>query len=261
MQGLGLTQYVPGESLLHDLDPRSKVLAILLLSVAVFVADGMLKLVSLSFLCLLLMNASRISAAYYWQSLRPFLIIIIPTALLQVILISGPVLYHIGPLAISQNGLLTAGVFILRLTILILILRLLTLTTTPTAIINGCERMLSPLQKVGFPVLELLTIMNLAFAFIPFFLEEGQRVWMAQTSRGLSLREGSVKRRLESLLALLVPLWRGAFERSHQLAEAMEARGYRSGSRRTCLRVLHWDTADSLAVLIGLAVLLLVMIH
>ena len=261
MQGLSLTQYVPGESYLHDMDPRSKVLTILMLSVAVFSAVGELELLSLTLICLLPMASARIRAAYYWQSLRPFLIIIIPAALLQLLLTDGSILWQAGPLSVSQVGLMNAGEITLKLILLILILRLLTLTTTPNAIIYGWERMLSPLQRIGLPVLDLLAIMSLALAFIPFFLEEGQRVWMAQTSRGLSLREGSLKRRLENLLALLVPLWRGAFERSRQLAEAMEARGYDPGTPRSSLYELHWRTMDSLAVLLGLTVMLLVMIH
>lgn len=261
MQGLSLTQYVPGDSWLHGLDPRCKVLTILMLSMAVFTAGDLYNLIAISVICLLLLASSRIPAAYYWNSLRPFLIIIIPAALLQLLLLDGAVVWQAGPLTISQIGLVTAGVFTFKLIVLILILRLLTLTTTPTAIINGWERMLSPLQKVGIPVLELMTVMSLALAFIPFFLEEGQRVWMAQTSRGLSLQEGSVKRRMESLLSLLVPLWRGAFERSHQLAEAMEARGYDPGTQRSSLYELRWKTMDSLTVLLGLTVMLLVMIN
>jgi len=261
MQGLSLSQFVPGESVLHRLDPRSKVVTVLLLSVAVFTARGPLELGSLSLLCLLLMMASGIRAAYYWRSLRPFLIMIIPTALLQVLLLPGSVCYHWGPLMVSEYGLIMAGAFSLRLIVLILFLRLLTLTTTPNAIIHGCEKMVSPLAKIGLPVSELLTIMNLTLAFVPFFLEEGQRVRLAQTSRGMSLREGSIRRRLESLLALLVPLWRGAFERSTQLAEAMEARGYSAGIRRTSLYQLHWGMMDSSLSLIGMAVLLLEIIH
>lgn len=261
VQGLSLSQYVPGESWLHGLDPRSKIISVLLISVAVFAARGALELALVTLPALLLIAGSQISPAYFWASLRPFLFLIIPTALLQMFLISGPVAFSIGSVTLSQNGLATAGVFTLRLTLLIMVLRILTLTTTPNALINGCERMFSPLAKVGLPVFEVLTIMNITLAFIPFFLEEGERVWMAQSSRGLSLNEGSLKRRLENLLALLVPLWRGAFERSAQLAEAMEARGYDPGSPRTCIYQLRWGAADTRLSTIGLTVLILVWIH
>jgi len=261
VQSLSLSQYVPGESLLHRLDARSKIIGVLLLSIAVFAAWGTLELTVVTLLTLVLMVGSRISLVYFWESLRPFLILIVPTALLQMFLISGPPLYSIGGFTVSQNGLAAAGVFVLRLVLLILVLRILTLTTTPNAMINGCEKMISPLARLGIPVFEVLTIMTLTLAFMPFFVEEGERVWMAQTGRGLSLREGSLKRRLENLLALLVPLWRGAFERSGQLAEAMEARGYSPGSPRTSLHQVHWGMFESVFGLLGLAVLLFIIIH
>lgn len=261
MQGLSLSQYVPGDSIMHAMDPRSKLIAILLLSVGVFAARGLTELVFVTVLGMLLAALCRISAMYYWKALRPFMIIIIPAALLQALFISGPTVFKFGSLAISRTGLVTAGIFVLRFTLLIIILRLLTLTTTPTAIINGLERMLYPLSKTGFPVAELLMIMNLTMAFIPFFLEEGERVRMAQTSRGMSLQEGSLKKRLEGMLSLLVPLWRGAFERSAQLAEAMEARGYSGGKPRTHLHILRWGFADYVAAVLGSAALMLVLVH
>jgi len=261
MQGLSLSQYVPGESWLHELDPRSKIISLLLISVAVFAARGTLELALVTLPAMLLIAGSQISPVYFWASLRPFLFLIIPTALLQVLLIPGPVAFSIGSVSLSQNGLAAAGVFLLRLTLLILVLRILTLTTTPNALINGSEKILSPLAIIGLPLFEILTIMNLTLAFIPFFLEEGERVWMAQTSRGLSLREGPLKIRLENLLALLVPLWRGAFERAAQLAEAMEARGYSPGFPRTSLHQLRWGLPESLLGLLGLALLLFVTMH
>lgn len=261
MQGLSLSQYVPGDSIVHGLDPRSKMIAVMLLAAGVFAARGLEELVPVTLLGLLLAALCRISVMYYWKALRSFMVIIIPAALLQAFLISGPTVFKIGSLAISRTGLITAGILALRFTLLIVILRLLTLTTTPTAIISGLERMLHPLSKTGFPVAELLMIMNLTMAFIPFFLEEGERIRMAQASRGLSLQEGSLKKRLEGILSLLVPLWRGAFERSAQLAEAMEARGYSGGVPRTHLQVLHWKMADYLVAALGLAALIVVLLH
>lgn len=250
LEGMNLNQYVPMQSPLHQLDPRSKVIGTLLLVIAVFTVSITAELAVLVVVALTLALISRVPRLYFWSSLKPFLFIIIITAIVDAFLVPGPPLLTIAGHNISRAGIVAAGVLTLRLVLLIAFLRLLTLTTSPIMLTRGWEAMLGPLARLGFPLSELLMIMNLALSFLPFFLEEAGRIHKAQTSRGMSLKTGSPGRRVGALLSLLVPLVSSSLDRADRLAEAMEARAYRSGQQRSSRHILRMQSGDYVYLLL-----------
>ncbi|MFC4183961.1 energy-coupling factor transporter transmembrane component T family protein [Saccharococcus thermophilus] len=255
-------KYVPGNSVIHRMDPRAKLLIIFMYVFIVFLANNSATYAVLTVFTFGFLALSRIPLSFVIRGLKPIIWIIVITFLLHVFMTKeGDVLYHIGSFSIYEGGV-KQGIFIsLRFLLLIIITTLLTLTTTPIEVTDGVESLLGPLKKMRVPVHELALMMSISLRFIPTLMEETEKIMKAQTARGVDFTGGRFSDRMKAIVSLLVPLFINSFKRAEELATAMEARGYRGGEGRTKFRQLTWkwtDTVFLIAVFL-LAVVLFVL--
>ncbi|TQS76044.1 energy-coupling factor transporter transmembrane protein EcfT [Ornithinibacillus gellani] len=232
-------QYVPGNSLVHRLDPRTKITVIFFFVFIVFFANSLASYSILTAFSLASMLTTRIPVRYILKGLTPVWFLIIFTFTLHIFVTKqGTVLVEIFNLKIYSGGVIQGFAISMRFFLLILVTSLLTLTTTPIEITDAIEDMLHPLKKIKFPVHELALMMSISLRFIPTLMQETDKISKAQASRGVDFKTGSIKDRVKAVVPLLVPLFVSAFKRAEELAMAMEARGYRGGEGRTKLREL-----------------------
>ncbi|MBP2651527.1 MAG: transporter transrane protein EcfT [Firmicutes bacterium] len=244
-----LGQYFPGDSLLHRLDPRTKILATLLFFCGIFLADGYTSYFILIAFTVILVGSADIPAKLLARSLKPLWLLIILTVGVHIFSTPGTVVFSIGPLVATIEGIRQASFMTVRLVLLILVASLLTLTTSPIVLTDGIEHLLSPFRRIGLPAHELAMMMTIALRFIPTLLEETDRIMKAQTARGADFANGNILRRIKNMVPLLVPLFISAFRRADELAVAMEARCYRGGENRTRMKELQYSYRDAIAFL------------
>ncbi|WP_338471359.1 energy-coupling factor transporter transmembrane protein EcfT [Niallia sp. XMNu-256] len=261
MDKIILGRYVPADSVLHRMDPRSKLIIIFLFVCIVFIANNTLTYGILLAYTLFMIAISKIPFRFILNGLIPIIWLVIFTLLIHLFFTrEGDVLVDIGWLKIYEEGV-RQGVFIsLRFFLLILVTSLLTLTTTPIEITDGIEYLLAPLKKIKFPVHELALMMSIALRFIPTLMQETDIIMKAQSARGVDFTTGPIKERLKAIIPLLIPLFISSFKRAEELAIAMEARGYRGGEGRTKYRQLSWGFSDTAMILVLLSVTVLLII-
>ena len=254
-------QYLPGNSLLHRLDPRAKLLAFLLLVTAVTFTPSYLGNALLLATVLALILLSRISVRYALQGIRPAVPMIAVLAVMQLLFLGDfyipsaglRTLLRWGPIHITTGGVQLVVVSICRLVELVLLVSLLTFTTTLTELTHGMESLMSPLARFGFPAHELSLIATIALRFVPILAQELETIVKAQASRGADFGRGGrlhFVRRTRQLLPLLIPLFLDAFRRAEDLILAMEARCYMGGRGRTHLVRFRSSPRDYLAVIV-----------
>lgn len=250
-----LGRFYPGNSVLHRLDPRTKIIASTLFMVIVFMTTDLVPVLALIACTLILIALARVPLRLIAGSLKPILFILLFAFLINLFSIRGQPLLTIGPLTISDQGLYTGLRMAARLILLILSTTLfLTLTTTPILIADAMERLLSPLRHVRFPVHELSMMMSIALRFVPTLIEETEKIMKAQSSRGADYDTGGLIAKARGLVSVLIPLFVSAFKRAEDLALAMEARCYRGGEGRTRLKIMRYTRLDWVFALIFLAV-------
>ncbi len=238
-------QYVPGNSVVHRLDPRTKITIIFFFCNYRFFANSFWSYAVLTLFGLLSMFASKVPIRFVMKGLMPIWFLIVFTFLLHLFINKdGTLLLEWSFIKIYTGGVIQGIAISMRFFLLILITSLLTLTTTPIAITDAVEQILHPLKKIKFPVHELALMMSISLRFIPTLLQETDKISKAQASRGVDFRTGPVKERLKAVIPLLVPLFVSAFKRAEELAMAMEARGYQGGEGRTKLRELKISKLD-----------------
>jgi energy-coupling factor transport system permease protein len=251
-----LGQFFPGDSPVHRVDPRMKLLlTVVYISLTFLIKDflGYGLLLALLLFCTLL---SGLKLKFMLLSLKPILMIILFTFFLNMFFAKGDqVLFRWHVVVITEESLYFAAFMALRLVFLILGTSLLTLTTSPIALTDGLERVLKPLKLVRFPVHELSMMMTIALRFIPTLLEETDKIMKAQAARGADFDTGNLLQRAKAMVPLLVPLFISAFRRADELAIAMEARCYHGGEGRTRMKILKLQPVDYLALLLFLALL------
>lgn len=243
-------QYFPGDSLVHKLDPRAKILIILFFIVSLFFIDSFYPYILVALFIGLVSTISKIPLKLILKGLRPLRFIIIITFIINVFMTKGEVLLNLGPLTITKEGLSTAIFMALRLSFLVLGTSLLTLTTSPIALTDGIEKLLSPFKKIGLPAHELAMMMTIALRFIPTLLEEADKIMKAQMARGADFESGNIINRAKNLVPLLVPLFVNAFRRADELATAMESRCYTGGEGRTRLNEIKLARRDILVLIV-----------
>jgi len=259
LQHFAIGQYVPGQSFLHRLDPRSKLLFVILFAVLVFLANNPVTYALLLVCTLASLLLSRISASYILKSLQPVWLLLLFTVILHVLVTKGGDVYvRWGTLTVEEEGVRQAIYMSLRLGLLVMISSLLTLTTSPIDLTEGLERLLAPGKKVGVPVHEIALMLSISLRFIPTLLEETDKIIKAQMARGADFESGNLIRRVKNLVPIAIPLFVSAFRRAEELALAMEARGYRGGEGRTRLRklTLTWRDGVLLCLSAGLTLLI-----
>lgn len=255
MEKIIIGRYVPADSPLHRMDPRSKLILIFMFVCVVFVANNALTYGTLLLYTFVMAFSSKVPIRFILGGLKPVLWLIVFTFLLHLFLTKdGELLFQWGWFTVYEGGV-RMGVFIsLRFFLLILMTSLLTLTTTPIEITDGLETLLGPLKRLNFPVHELALMMSISLRFIPTLMQETDKIMKAQTARGVDFSSGPIKERIKAIIPLLVPLFISSFKRAEELAVAMEARGYKGGEGRTKYRQLSWQALDTVMLLLLVAV-------
>lgn len=245
LSDITLGQYFPGNSFIHRLDPRTKILATLIYIIAIFFADSFLSYGILTGFALAVILFSRLPLMMVLKSLKPIMIIVVLTLGIHMFTAPGEtVLFTWKFLSVTQEGLELGVKMSLRLMLLLLFSSVLTFTTSPIVLTDGIESLLRPFKKIGVPAHELAMMMTIALRFIPTLLEETDRIMKAQTARGVDFSSGNLLQRAKNMLPLLVPLFISAFRRADELAVAMESRCYRGGEGRTRMHELMYKGID-----------------
>ena len=248
LKDITIGQYFPGDTIIHRLDPRIKIIIISLFIMSLFFVNSFIPYVFILGFILMVIKISGIPIKYILKGLKPLFFIILITFAINIFLTKGEILFKIGPLSVTMEGLYFAFFMGLRLVFLITGTSLLTLTTSPIALTDGIENLLNPFKRIGVPAHELAMMMTIALRFIPTLLEETDKIMKAQMARGADFESGNILRRAKNLVPLLVPLFINAFRRADELATAMEARCYRGGDNRTRLNELKLVKSDVVAL-------------
>lgn len=245
MDQLILGQYIPGNSIIHRLDPRTKLLTSIWFILLIFLASGFWSYTLLGVIVLLTAFVSEVPISYYIKGLKPLTFLILITVFLQLLFSPGEnILFELGWLSITLEGVINAVEIIIRFILIIFMSTILTLTTTPLEIADGIEALLKPLKIFKFPVEEIALVLSIALRFVPTLVEETEKIMNAQRSRGVEFNTGNLIERMKKIIPLLIPLFISSIDRADQLATAMTARGYQGGEARTKLRELNWKQRD-----------------
>ena len=251
LKDITLGQYFPGDSVVHKLDPRTKLLMVILYIVALFLANGFVGYGVMIAVTAAFIKLSKVPPKAMFRGLKSVVLIIVLTAVLNVFYTEGTVLVQIWKLKITYEGIVRAVFMVLRIVMLICGTFLLTYTTAPVALTDGMELLLNPLKKLKVPVHEMSMMMSMALRFIPTLIEETDKIMSAQKARGADFETGSLIDRAKALLPILVPLFISAFRRADELAIAMESRCYNGGAGRTRMKQLRYEARDYMALTFG----------
>ena len=249
LRDITLGQYFPGESPIHRLDPRAKLVAMICYIVALFLGKWFVSYALLLLILAAVVKVSTVKPRALVRGLKPVVFILVFTAVLNIFYTPGQALVSFWIFTITKEGLLHAFFMVVRIVMLITCTFLLTYTTSPLALTDGLESLLGPLKKLRVPVHELSMMMSIALRFIPTLIEETDKIMSAQRARGADFDSGNLIQRAKALIPLLVPLFISAFRRADELATAMECRCYHGGEGRTRMKQLHWRPGDVLFML------------
>lgn len=256
LRDITIGQYFPGNSIIHRLDPRFKIVITVLYIVMLFAGGTYIALAMGAVYTVIAIALSRIKPKMFVKSIKPIMPFLVITAVINLLLISsGEVLWQWKFLKITDAGINTSVFMIIRIVLLIAGTSLLTYTTSPITLTDAIERLLSPLKKLKFPVHELAMMMSIALRFIPTLIEETDKIMSAQKARGAEIDTGSFMTRARNLVSILVPLFISSFRRADELATAMECRCYNGGAGRTRLRQLKSSARDYAALFVTTAFL------
>ena len=255
LKDITLGQYFPGTTVAHKLDPRTKILLVVLYIAALFCAKGIVGYALMALCLTVCVRISKVGIKQLVRGLKPVLFIIIFTGILNLFFTPGDrYLVEVGFLRISDTGLKNAVFMVLRVMMLIMGTFLMTYTTSPISLTDGLERLLNGLKKFHVPVHELAMMMSIALRFIPTLIEETDKIMSAQKARGADFESGNIIQKAKALIPILVPLFISAFRRADELATAMECRCYHGGEGRTKLHVLKYERRDYIALILGVLV-------
>ncbi|MGH4140433.1 energy-coupling factor transporter transmembrane component T family protein [Clostridium sp.] len=249
IKDITIGQYIPGDSFVHKLDPRFKILISLLFIVNLFLVNNFEGYLFVIIFLLATILISKLSFKYIYSGLKPILILLLITAVLNIFMTTGkqPAIFHWGFINVYKEGLTIAAFMIVRLVFLIMGTSILTLTTSPIELTDGIENLLNPFKRIGVPAHELAMMMTIALRFIPTLMDETDKIMKAQMARGADFESGNLVRRAKSLIPILVPLFISSFRRADELAMAMESRCYKGGEGRTRMKQLRVTRKDYIA--------------
>ena len=252
LKDVTLGQFFPGDTVVHKLDPRTKLILVIVYIVALFSAKTYAAYAMVLIVLIVCVSLSRIRFTTIMKGVKPILIVILITGILNLFFTQGEhVVFRVWKITMTWEGVRTAALMILRLVMLINGTFLLTYTTSPIALTDGLELLLSPLKKLRFPVHELAMMMSIALRFIPTLIEETDKIMSAQKARGADFDTGGIVQRAKAMLPLLVPLFVSAFRRADELSVAMESRCYHGGEGRTRMKKLTFARRDLIALILG----------
>ncbi len=245
IRDITIGQYYPTESVIHKMDPRTKLAATVVFIISLFTFNSITGYLLAGAFLAMVIKLSKVPFSYIVKGLKPIIFLLVFTAGFNLFLTPGQrILFQAGFLKVTVEGLETAVFMAVRLIMLIIGSSLMTFTTTPNRLTDGLEHVMRPLKKFGVPVHEISMMMSIALRFIPILLEETDKIMKAQTARGADFESGGLIQKAKSLIPLLVPLFISAFRRANDLAMAMEARCYRGGEGRTKMMVLKYKDCD-----------------
>ena len=261
LKDITLGQYFPADSVVHRLDPRTKLVLLIMYIVAVFIVKDIWVFGLVLGFMLFMTAMSKVPLNYVLKAIKPMRLLLPLMFLLNLFMIrTGDTIVSWRFITITTGGVRQALFIVLRLIALVTGASLLTLTTTPVSLTEGLERLLSPLKIIKFPAHELAMMMTIALRFIPTLLEEADKIMKAQLARGADLESGNIFKRAKAMLPILIPLFVNSFRRAEELALAMESRCYHGGENRTRLKVLKFGWRDLWAILIMAALIAAVVI-
>ena len=259
LKDITLGQYFPGKSIIHRLDPRTKLIMLVVYIVALFLAESWVSYGLMFLFLVTVIWLSTIPLKSILRGMKPLVMILIFTGVLNLFFTQeGEVIFHFWILTMTTGGLARAVMMMSRILMLITGTFLLTYTTSPIALTDGLESLMKPLKKVGVPVHELSMMMCIALRFIPTLIEETDKIMCAQKARGADFETGSLMERAKALIPILVPLFISAFRRADELATAMECRCYQGGEGRTKMKLLRYHREDFVSYGVGVALLVAV---
>ena len=256
MNNLVFGKYIPIDSLMHRLDPRAKLIGLFLMIAAVFVPKKWIVFGIIALFLALALLLAKIGIKMIVQSFKPMIMMMIFLLVINSLSVkTGDVLFTIGTFSIYSDAVFNTLFVIVRLLLMISITTLLTATTKPLDLTMGIEWLLKPFELIHFPTHEVAMMVSIALRFIPTIIEETMRIMNAQKSRGVDFENGKLMQKITAILSLIVPLFSVAFERAYELADAMEARGYVPGAKRTRYHVLKFTALDFLFIFICILIL------
>ena len=247
LSDMTLGQYYPGDSFLHRMDPRAKILCTMIFIVAIFLAHNLWSYLLVAAFTMGTIAISGVPVKMVWKAIKPLWVILVFTMMIHILTTPGTEIFSWKFIHISEEGIRNGIVMTLRLVFLIAFSSLLTYTTSPIVLTDGIEALLMPFRRFGVPAHELAMMMTIALRFIPTLLEETDRIMKAQSSRGADFVNGNLWQKAKNMIPLLVPLFISAFRRADDLATAMEARCYRGGEGRTKMHQLAYTYRDRYA--------------
>lgn len=250
IRDITLGQYFPGDSFLYKMDPRAKIVLTLVYLVMIFVVHNYAGYLAVFLLLFVIIKSTDIPFKYILKGIKPIMVFVAFTAVLNLFMTGGDILWQWGFLKITKQGINYAIFMVLRIVLLMMGTSMLTYTTSPIVLTDGIERLLSPFAKIGLPAHELAMMMTIALRFIPTLVEETDKIMKAQSARGADFESGNIFARAKSLVPLLVPLFISAFRRADELATAMECRCYQGGNNRTRMHQLKMTRVDLKACVI-----------
>lgn len=260
LRDITLGQYYPADSVIHKLDPRTKLFATLLFIISVFSFDGIVGFIVMTAFLFGVIALSKVPLSFMLRGLKAIMILLVIAGLFNLFLTPGQVLWSIWKIHITREGLRNAVLMTIRMVYLIMGSSVMTLTTTPNQLTDGLEKALKPLQKINVPVHEIAMMMSIALRFIPILIEETDKIMKAQMARGADFETGGLVKKAKNMVPLLVPLFVSAFRRANDLALAMEARCYVGAEGRTKMIPLVYHKVDRLAYVVVIAYFVLLMV-
>ena len=258
LKDITLGQYYPTDSRIHRLDPRVKIMFTFVFMITIFMIDQFYPFRLIVAFLALLSKSSGVPGKFLMKGVKPLWPLLLITFLINALLTQGEILWSIGFIKVTYEGLRLGLFMIIRLVLLIVGTSLLTLTTSPIELTDGIEKLLNPFKKIGLPAHEIAMMMTIALRFIPTLLEETDKIMKAQMARGADFESRNIVERAKSLVPLLVPLFISAFRRADELAMAMESRCYRGGEGKTRMNEISMSRSDYSAFIVSTAVMILI---
>ena len=252
MGNITLGRYIPLDSVIHKMDPRAKIMAMLMVMISIFFPAGWTGYGILFAAACTAIITAKLSFTFIWKAMKPMLMMLIFLFIINMMFTkTGTVLLTVGPVVLYSDALFQTLYIAVRLLLMIMITTCLTATTKPLDMTLGIEDLLKPFEKIHVPAHEIAMLISIALRFIPDLIDETMRIMKAQESRGVDLKEGKIMERIMAILSLIVPLFVSAFQRAEDLANAMEARGYAPGEKRTRYKMLKMEMRDYVLLLIA----------
>ena len=255
IRDITIGQYYPARSVIHKLDPRTKLAGTLIFIITVFLFRSVLGYAVATLFLAGVIIASKVPVKFIFKGLKAIFMILMITMVFNILLTPGEVLWKFGIFKVTREGIALAVKMAVRLVYLVIGSSLMTLTTTPNQLTDGLEKSLRPLNKIHVPVHEIAMMMSIALRFIPILLEETDKIMKAQIARGADFESGNLIQKVKNMVPLLVPLFISAFRRANDLAMAMEARCYHGGDHRTQMKPLRYKKRDHIAYILLFAYL------